>query len=144
MEILNQTLVNVLSTVIVGGLTLLLIQAFSYLRSKTALIEDEQSRNIVNNVLNQTEELIKKNIIATDNVTKPILLEALKDGKIDKSELVTLKDKVKENVLNQMGEDGLDILNNTIKDVDSYIETLIESKLAELKLDPTVPVEKLN
>lgn len=142
MDILSDTLVQVLSTVIVGGLTLLTVQAFAYLKSKTSLIKDEQIKNITNDTLDKVEKLINTNITAIDNVAKPILVQNIKDGKIDKSELNTLAETVKTQVLDQIGSDSLDILNNTLGNVDNYIANKIEEQLALLKADVNSPVTK--
>lgn len=142
MDILSDTLVQVLSTVIVGGLTLLTVQAFAYLKSKTSLIQDEQIKNITNDTLDKVEKLINTNITAIDSVTKPTIVESIKDGRVDKSELNTLAKIVKEQVLDQMGSDSLDILNNTLGNVDNYIANKIEEQLALLKADVNSPVTK--
>ena len=57
----------------------------------------------------------------------------IEDGKIEKDELKKLAQDVKENVLNQLGDDSLAILNDTLGDVNGYLEVRIEEKLAEIK-----------
>ena len=42
MNVLNETLVNLLATIISGLIGIALLQLFTYLRSKTSLIQDEQ------------------------------------------------------------------------------------------------------
>lgn len=142
MEILSQTTVNVLSTIILGALGLVLVQIFTFLRSKTSLIQDEGARNIVNDTLNKVEKLINTNIIAVDNVSKPLIVKAIKDGKVEKSELSKLAIEVKENVLKQMGQDSIDLLNSKLGDVDDFIAKKIEEQLHVLKLDNTTPVSR--
>ena len=55
------------------------------------------------------------------------------NGKIEKDELKKLAQDVKKNVLNQLGEDSLAILNDTLGDVSGYLDVRIEEKLAEIK-----------
>ena len=140
MNVLNETLVNVLATIISGLIGIALLQLFTYLRSKTSLIQDEQAKQIVDTTLDKVEKLINANIIKTENVSKPIMIQALQDGKIEKTELVKLRDEVRENVLSQLSQDSLDVLNDSLVDVEKYIDTKIESQLALLKEQEGIPV----
>lgn len=140
MNVLNETLVNLLATIISGLIGIALLQLFTYLRSKTSLIQDEQAKQIVDTTIDKVEKLINANIIKTENVSKPIMVQALQDGKIEKAELVKLRDEVRENVLSQLSQDSIDVLNNSLVDVEKYIDTKIESQLAILKEQEGIPV----
>ena len=141
MNILNETLVNILATIISGLIGIALLQLFTYLRSKTSLIQDEQAKQIVDTTIDKVEKLINANIIKTENVSKPIMVQALQDGKIEKAELVKLRDEVRENVLSQLTQDSLNVLNDSLVDVEKYIDTKIESQLAILKEQEGIPVK---
>ena len=140
MNVLNETLVNLLATIISGLIGIALLQLFTYLRSKTSLIQDEQAKQIVDTTIDKVEKLINANIIKTENVSKPIMIQALQDGKIEKAELVKLRDEVRENVLSQLSQDSIDVLNDSLVDVEKYIDTKIESQLAILKEQEGIPV----
>ena len=140
MNVLNETLVNILATIISGLIGIALLQLFTYLRSKTSLIQDEQAKQIVDTTIDKVEKLINANIIKTENVSKPIMIQALQDGKIEKAELVKLRDEVRENVLSQLSQDSIDVLNDSLVDVEKYIDTKIESQLAILKEQEGIPV----
>ena len=140
MNVLNETLVNLLATIISGLIGIALLQLFTYLRSKTSLIQDEQAKQIVDTTIDKVEKLINANIIKTENVSKPIMIQALQDGKIEKAELIKLRDEVRENVLSQLSQDSLDVLNDSLVDVEKYIDTKIESQLAILKEQEGIPV----
>ena len=140
MNVLNETLVNILATIISGLIGMALLQLFTYLRNKTSLIQDEQAKQIVDTTIDKVEKLINANIIKTENVSKPIMVQALQDGKIEKAELVKLRDEVRENVLSQLSQDSLDVLNDSLVDVEKYIDTKIESQLAILKEQEGIPV----
>ena len=144
MNILNETLVNTLSTILVGVISIVFLQLFGYLRSKTSLIKDQQAKQIVDNTIEKVEKLINANIIKTENVSKPIMVQALQDGKIEKAELVKLRDEVRENVLSQLSQDSIDVLNDSLVDVEKYIDTKIESQLAILKEQEGIPVNHTN
>ena len=141
MNVLNETLVNILATIISGLIGIALLQLFTYLRNKTSLIQDEQAKQIVDTTIDKVEKLINANIIKTENVSKPIMIQALQDGKIEKAELVKLRDEVRENVLSQLSQDSIDVLNDSLVDVEKYIDTKIESQLAILKEQEGIPVK---
>ena len=140
MNVLNETLVNLLATIISGLIGMALLQLFTYLRNKTSLMQDEQAKQIVDTTIDKVEKLINANIIKTENVSKPIMVQALQDGKIEKAELVKLRDEVRENVLSQLSQDSIDVLNNSLVDIEKYIDTKIESQLAILKEQEGIPV----
>ena len=140
MNVLNETLVNILATIISGLIGMALLQLFTYLRNKTSLIQDEQAKQIVDTTIDKVEKLINANIIKTENVSKPIMIQALQDGKIEKAEFIKLKDEVRENVLSQLSQDSLNDLNDSLVDVEKYIDTKIESQLAILKEQEGIPV----
>ena len=95
--------------------------------------KDERQKAIVDTTLDKVDELLKTNIIALENTVKKDMLELIADGKIEKEELKKLAENVKINVINQLGEGSIAILNETLGDVNGYLEVRIEEKLAEIK-----------
>ena len=139
-ELLQNTVIQLLGIVIGGILaiasaymTLFVAKATQKAKAETEKLNDERQRKIINATLNKVDELLRTNIIALENTTKKDMLALIDDGKIEKDELKKLAQDVKENVLNQLGEDSLAILNDTLGDVNGYLEARIEEKLAEIK-----------
>ena len=141
METLLENTVIQLLGIIIGGLlaiasaymTLFVAKVTQKAKVETEKLNDERQRKIVNATLNKVDELLRTNIIALENTVKKDMLVLIADGKIEKEELKNLAQNVKENVLNQLGEDSLAILNDTLGDVNGYLEVRIEEKLAEIK-----------
>ena len=139
-ELLQDTVIQLLG-IIIGGIlaiasaymTLFVAKATQKAKAETEKLNDERQRKIVNATLNKVDELLRTNIIALENTTKKDMLALIDDGKIEKDELKKLAQDVKINVLNQLGEDSLAILNDTLGDVNGYLEARIEEKLAEIK-----------
>ena len=136
----NSALNEILQTLVAGVISLAGIlttiyvnKAIELAKLKAQAIKDEQAKKILANALNNVDELICTNIVAVENTLKPQILEAIKDGKIDKSELNNLSLVVKENVINQMGQQTNTIINEALSDVNSYLESRIEKILADLK-----------
>lgn len=136
----NSALNEILQTLVAGVVSLAGIlttiyvnKAIELAKLKAQAIKDEQAKKILTNALNNVDELICTNIVAVENTLKPQILEAIKDGKIDKSELNNLSLVVKENVINQMGQQTNVVINEALSDVNSYLESRIEKILADLK-----------
>ena len=126
---------------IIGGLlaiasayaTLFVAKATQKAKVEIEKLNDERQRKIVDATLDKVDELLRTNIVALENTTKKDMLALIEDGKIEKEELKKLAEDVKVNVLNQLGEGSIAILNETLGDVNGYLEVRIEEKLAEIK-----------
>ena len=140
-ELLQNTIIQLLGIVIGGILaiasayaTLFVAKATQKAKIEIEKLNDERQRKIVDATLNRVDELLRTNIVALENTAKKDMLALIDDGKIEKDELKKLAQDVKINVLNQLGEDSLAILNDTLGDVNGYLEARIEEKLAEIKV----------
>ena len=141
METLLENTVIQLLGIIIGGLlaiasaymTLFVAKATQRAKIETEKLNDERQKAIVDATLDKVDELLRTNIIALENTVKKDMLELIADGKIEKEELKKLAENVKINVINQLGEGSMAILNETLGDVNGYLEVRIEEKLAEIK-----------
>ena len=141
METLLENTVIQLLGIIIGGLlaiasaymTLFVAKATQRAKIETEKLNDERQKAIVDATLDKVDELLKTNIIALENTVKKDMLELIADGKVEKEELKKLAENVKINVINQLGEGSMAILNETLGDVNGYLEVRIEEKLAEIK-----------
>ena len=139
-ELLQNTVIQLLG-IIIGGIlaiasayaTLFVAKATQKAKIEIEKLNDERQRKIVDATLNKADELLRTNIVALENTVKKDMLVLIDDGKIEKDELKKLAQDVKINVLNQLGKDSLAILNDTLGDVNGYLEARIEEKLAEIK-----------
>ena len=139
-NLLENTVIQLLG-IIIGGLlaiasaymTLFVAKATQRAKIETEKLNDERQKAIVDATLDKVDELLKTNIIALENTVKKDMLELIADGKIEKEELKKLAENVKINVINQLGEGSMAILNETLGDVNGYLEVRIEEKLAEIK-----------
>lgn len=139
-NLLENTVIQLLG-IIIGGLlaiasayaTLFVAKATQKAKIEIEKLNDERQRKIVDATLDKVDELLRTNIVALENTTKKDMLALIEDGKIEKEELKKLAEDVKVNVLNQLGEGSIAILNETLGDVNGYLEVRIEEKLAEIK-----------
>ena len=139
-NLLENTVIQLLG-IIIGGLlaiasayaTLFVAKATQKAKVEIEKLNDERQRKIVDATLDKVDELLRTNIVALENTTKKDMLALIEDGKIEKEELKKLAENVKINVINQLGEGSIAILNETLGDVNGYLEVRIEEKLAEIK-----------
>lgn len=140
MELIQSQLVDLLTLVITGAISIASVYATIYIQKivkrakmEAEKIEDENIEAIINNTIDRTQALIQANVIAMEQTLVKEIKESIKDEKLTKDELKGIAQKVRENVLNQLGEGSVEILNKTLGDVNGYIEAEIEKTLAELK-----------
>lgn len=139
-NLLKDTVIQLLGIIIGGSLAvasayagLLVARATQKIKLEIAKLDDETQKKILNDTLDRVDALLQTNIVAMENTVKKDMLAAIADGKIEKSELKTLADNVKNNVLKQLGDDSLAVLNNSLGDVNGYLEVKIEEILAQIK-----------
>ena len=137
---INTILTNALTGIgialigLVGAyLTLLIRKATDKLKVQTNAIKDEATRNLVNNALEKTIEVVNKNVSsASETIVKELKASTL-DGKLSKEDGLIILGVVKGKVLTQLSDDIKGLASTEIGDIESYIETLIENSLKELK-----------
>ena len=139
-NLLKDTVVQLLGVIIGGCLAivtayagLLIARATQKIKLEIENLNDETQKKIFNDALDRVDSLLQTNIIAMENTVKKDMLASIADGKIEKAELKTLADNVKNNVLKQLGDDSLAVLNNSLGDVNGYLEVKIEEILAQIK-----------
>ena len=139
-NLLKDTVIQLLGVIIGGCLAiatayagLLIARATQKIKLEIEKLNDETQKKIFNDALDRVDNLLQTNIIAMENTVKKDMLASIADGKIEKAELKTLADNVKNNVLKQLGDDSLAVLNDSLGDVNGYLEVKIEEILAQIK-----------
>ena len=139
-NLLKDTVIQLLGVIIGGCLAivtayagLLIARATQKIKLEIEKLNDETQKKIFNDALNRVDSLLQTNIVAMENTVKKDMLASIADGKIEKAELKTLANNVKNNVLKQLGDDSLEVLNNSLGDVNGYLEVKIEEILAQIK-----------
>ena len=139
-NLLKDTVVQLLGVIIGGCLAivtayagLLIARATQKIKLEIEKLNDETQKKIFNDALDRVDSLLQTNIVAMENTVKKDMLTSIADGKIEKAELKTLANNVKNNVLKQLGDDSLAVLNNSLGDVNGYLEVKIEEILAQIK-----------
>ena len=137
---MNEILVNIITTVLTGLLSILAVVVINYVtklitkaKANANKIEDETAMSMVNTALDNLQELIKTNVTSAEVALKQEIIKASKDGKLTKEDAISLKNTVKDNIIKQLSTSSYELLKLELNDVESYIENKIEVVLASIK-----------
>lgn len=140
MDILEQTMTNVLTGVLIALLTLggsyavlFIKKATDRVKAETSKIDDEATRKLMDDGIDRLTEIVNTNIIKAQETTIKEIKLVAGDGVIDREELKKVGVSVKEDVLSQISDQVLDAVQLQVKDVGAYVEGIIEKQLLNIK-----------
>lgn len=136
------TLITIFAPLLTAYKLALALGLDNYIESKITLIKDDNLRKIAENIKTRVENITVNTITMIEAVEKPIIMESIKNGSMTKDDLTNLKTKAIETIKSQLTNEGQTDLQNTVGDTNTYLNTLIEAKLAQLKIDSTSPISK--
>ena len=136
----QEQLISLLQTTILGILNIgagYLIYYIKQLADK-AKLKNQSNKNaeqkvLVDNAIERLNALIEKSVIATNETVAKEIKIALADHRVDRDELLKLKDTVIADVTKQISADTTELLSTEIADLNGYISNQIEVVLANLK-----------
>lgn len=136
----QEQLISLLQTTILGILNIgagYLIYYIKQLADK-AKLKNQSNKNaeqkvLVDNAIERLNALIEKSVIATNETVAKEIKIALADHRVDRDELLKLKDTVIADVTKQISTDTTELLSTEIADLNGYISNQIEVVLANLK-----------
>ena len=136
----QQQLIEIFETTILGILNIgagYLIYYIKQLADK-AKLKNQSNKNaeqkvLVDNAIERLNALIEKSVIATNETVAKEIKIALADHRVDRDELLKLKDTVIADVTKQISTDTTELLSTEIADLNGYISNQIEVVLANLK-----------
>lgn len=133
-QLLGDLLQGVLSIILYGTLAFFTGQVIQFVKVRYIdRIKDENLKKVINDSLERLEDLVAKGVKATEVSVGSYLREMVKDSKIDRSELLGLKDVVRDEVLAGLSDDFKSNVELGVGDINTYINQLIEIKLDEIK-----------
>ena len=136
----QEQLISLLQTTILGILNIgagYLIYYIKQLADK-AKLKNQSNKNaeqkvLVDNAIERLNALIEKSVIATNETVAKEIKIALADHRVDRDELLKLKDTVIADVTKQISTDTTELLSTEIADLNGYISNQIEVVLANVK-----------
>lgn len=124
---------NLFETLIMGGFAVLTALASYGINEAVKYIKSKSTNEIVNSTLDRLHNSVNVAVEAMEITVAKDLREAVKDGKIDRNELLQLSGVVKEEVLKGLSDDVLNDIATGVGDVDSYLDQLITVAVEEIK-----------
>ena len=136
----NEALQQLLVTVILGVLSVISVTIVSYLNvlKKKAVayiqnIGDEKAKKSLEAAINKAHELVINIVTSLEQEEKQEILKAIEDGKVTRDELFKLKDIAIDKVLESLGDETVEVLDNAFGDSAEYIANLVSTKVYDLK-----------
>ena len=115
-----------------AGLLYLIAIARKKILAETEKIKNEDQRNLVKATIEKVDNLAKITVQNAEQVMVKEAKSATEDGKLTKEDANKVKNAVKNEIIDKLSSDTKAILSEEYKDIESYIDKLIEAKVHEL------------
>ena len=138
--VISSAATQVLTDITLAAISLLAAYALHYirvgidkLRAQTAKLDDERERKLLDDALGDVEKLAYKTVAATEQTTARQLREAVKDGKIDRTELTKLGRQARMEVTAAISPDAQILITDNLGSFDDYVTKCVEEAVLKLK-----------
>ena len=108
------------------------------IKVETSKISDEAQRTLFENALADVANLVSTTVSALEQTTASALRDAVKDGKVDREELLSLGETAFNSIKARTGIAAQVVIAENLGSFDGYLNNLIESKVLELKTNTSV------
>ena len=115
-----------------AGLLYLIAIARKKILAETEKINNEDQRNLVKATIERVDNLAKITVQNAEQVMVKEAKSTTEDGKLTKEDADKVKNAVKNEIIDKLSSDTKVILSEEYKDIESYIDKLIEAKVHEL------------
>ena len=137
-DIVINELRELVVTVLVALLSLGAAYALAYIRRAKEALDARIDHELADRALARVAYLAEVAVLAAESTTAAALRQAVAEGRASREELVALGRQVVEQVLTQLDTEARQVLAETIGDVRSYVEQLIEATLERYKAQGVV------
>jgi replicative DNA helicase len=102
-------------------------------------IADEKQRALVQTAIDRVNDLATKTVLMIEQTAAGTLRELVKDGKVDRAELLKLGEEAVNSIYEQLSDDTLAVLELEVNDVEKYIIDTVEAAVLRLKEEKSSP-----
>lgn len=120
-------------TLVIALIALAVAYGTRYINKLSERLQEQSNNELVERSIARLERLVVVAVTAAEQRVASDLRQAVKDGKVERTELLAVADAVKADVLNALGEETVWLLEETFGDVNKLIENYIESAVHNLK-----------
>jgi enoyl-CoA hydratase/carnithine racemase len=139
-EQISPVLMSTLTTIIIAAIGLLgayalslIKQATEKIKAETNKINDETQRKLVQDALDRVSNLAQKTVQKIEQTSAAAVREAVKDGKVNREELLALGKTAFDEVYGQLSADTVELISTQVVDIQAYVEAVIEAEVLKLK-----------
>lgn len=129
LEVLMESLV----TIVVALIGLAVAYGTHYIKKASQRLQEKSEMELVDNLIANVEHVVLVTVEAAEQRVAKDLRDAVKDGKVDRAELLAVADSVKEQVLATLSDESIELLKKTFGDIETLIKNMIESAVHNLK-----------
>lgn len=146
LDTLSPLLVNLLfaALALLAAMALRGINSFTeWLRCESESLANDDWRHLVNDALERIDTLAEVTVTCIEQTAAGTIREALKNGVegITRDELLALGKEACETVIGNLSDEYKDALADACIDLESYVKSVVESKVYELKHSPSLLLE---
>lgn len=132
-EMLVGFLGDVLGTVLLALLSLGTAYALSYIAQARDSLQQRTKSQLVDQAIARAAYLAEVAVLAAEGAAAAGIREAVAQGRASRDDLIAIGRRVADEVLERLGQEGRQVLEEAVGDVRRFVEDLIEAKLEELK-----------
>ena len=125
-------------TVLLALLSLGAAYVLAYIRRAKEALDARIDHELADRALERVAYLAEVAVLAAEGTTAAALRQAVAEGRASREELAALGRQVVEQVLTQLDSETRKALAETVGDIRSYVESIVEATLERLKAQGVV------
>lgn len=132
----NEAVVNVAAAAVALGaayVTYYFKQAAGKVKAETGRIQDQAKTQMIWYALDRLEDTAEKAVRKFEQTIAGELRQSVKDGKVDRSELLALGQKAYKEVLQTLEPELVNLLNDNLGNLQAYVLNTVEALVNKLK-----------
>lgn len=141
---MNETIVNellklasnilpLLISLVSALLLYVLILIKKRIQVETEKITDEGQRKLLENAIDDAFNLANQTVAAIEQQAASAIREAVKDGKVDRDELLKLSDQALAEIKDKLSPEAQRLISENFADLDAYLKNEIEAAVLQIK-----------
>jgi len=137
-EVVWTELRELIVTVLLALLSLGAAYVLAYIRRAKEALDQRIDHELADRALERVAYLAEVAVLAAESTTAAALRQAVAEGRASREELVALGRQVVDQILAQLDAEARKALAETVGDIRSYVESIVEATLERLKAQGVV------
>lgn len=125
-------------TVLLALLSVGAAYVLAYIRRAKEALDQRIDHELADRALERVAYLAEVAVLAAESTTAAALRQAVAEGRASREELVALGRQVVDQILAQLDAEARKALAETVGDIRSYVESIVEATLERLKAQGVV------